>query len=67
MEQFIGLAKTVGADYVNFQKLTNWDTFCEEEYKQYDVCSPPTRSNVRGVADTLWSEDDAGLTVRLVS
>ena len=40
MDQFIEFAKGIGADYVNFQKLTNWGTFREEEYKQYDVCSP---------------------------
>lgn len=37
MEHFVQLAETIGADAVEFQKLTNWGTFCEQEYLERDV------------------------------
>lgn len=37
MEAFVQMAEAMGADGVDFQRLTNWGTFCEEEYLDRDV------------------------------
>lgn len=37
MEAFVQMAETMGADGVEFQRLTNWGTFYEGEYLDRDV------------------------------
>ena len=37
MEDFVTMAENLGADAVEFQKLGNWGTFSEQEYREKDV------------------------------
>lgn len=40
MPAFVRLAKEVGANELQFQRLINWGTFSHEEYKDKAVCLP---------------------------
>lgn len=45
MEDFVAMAEDLGADAVEFQKLGNWGTFSEEEYREKDVLDKTSPHN----------------------
>ena len=55
MEDFVAMAENLGADAVEFQKLGNWGTFSEQEYREKDVLDSrnPHHKNVMEILQRI--------------
>lgn len=65
MEDFVAMAKNLGVDAVEFQRLGNWGTFSEQEYKSNDVLdhNNPRYAEVINILKEIMKKDNGRLEI----
>lgn len=65
MEDFVAMAKNLGVDAVEFQRLGNWGTFSEQEYKHNDVLdhNNPRFEEVINILRGIMEKDNGRLEI----
>jgi radical SAM protein with 4Fe4S-binding SPASM domain len=70
MPEFVELAHNLGVDIVNFQRLSNWGTFREEDFIKQDVFHPQNPHREEAVAilkDIISNEKDVAISENILS